>query len=172
MTEDGGILHVRHDDIVSLRCFNLSREPAYLTVFDLTPLLRVHNVLKKKYGDFKDVQQVGPGGVRSYNDAQSLSFKIRVPDELETRGECDDVVKIFVTSRPVSLNSLEVAAIASSVGETEATIRSGGDSLMKALEVLLPPTRGSGSISAEGSWLTRNFVIRVSKRKETSNENE
>ena len=172
VVEDGGVLHVKHDDIVSLRCFNLSRQPAYLTVFDLTPLLRVHNLLKVKYGGFKDVQQFGQGGVRSLTDAQSLSFKIRVPDELDRIGECDDVIKIFVTSRPVSLNSFELAAIASSVGQTESTMRSGGDSLMKALEILSPPTRGSGSNFTEGSWLTRNFVIRVSKRNETSSENE
>ena len=170
--EDGGILHVRHGDIVSLRCFNLSQEPAYLVVFDLTPSLRVHNVLKKKYGAFKDVQRFGQGGARSSSDTEPLNIKMGVPKELDARGECEDMIKIFVTSRPVSLASLELEAVDSSVGQAESNLRDGGDSLLKALEILSPPTRGPGSIFAEGSWLTRSFVIRVSKGKETSDGNE
>ena len=55
VAEDEGVLHIRHDDIISFRYFNLSQKPVYLTVFDLTSLLRIYNVFKKKYKDFKDV---------------------------------------------------------------------------------------------------------------------
>ena len=164
---DGGVLHVRHEDVVSLRCFNLSQEPAYLIVFDLTPSFRIHNVLKKKYGAFKDVQRFGQGGARSSTDTEPLNIKMRVPDG---RGECEDVIKIFVTSRPVPLASLELEVVGSSVGQAESTLRDGGDSLLKALEILSPTSRGSGGTFAEGSWLTRSFVIRVSKGKESLDE--
>ena len=170
VAEETGIIYVMQDEIVSLRCFNRSEEPAYLTVFDLTPLLRVQNVLKKKYGGFKDVQRFGQGGARSVTDVQPLDIRMRVPAELDALGACDDVLKIFVTSRPVSLASFELTAISSSIGQRKSTLRASGDSLMKALDILSPPTRGSGSAAAEGSWLTRNFVIRVSKSNKSTNE--
>ena len=170
VAKDRGVLQIMHGDVVSLRCFNLSEKPAYLTVFNLTPLLKVHNVLRKKYGGFKDVQQFGRGGAMSIADVKPLNIAVRVPDELDALGECDDVIKIFVTSRPVSLASLELAAILSSVGQPESTLRGGAASLIEAIGILSPPSRGSGSAFAGGSWLTRNFVIRVSKSKTSANE--
>ena len=143
MAEDWGILDVMHGDIASLRRFNRSVEPGYLSVFDLSPLLRVHNVLQKKYGDFKDVQLFGQGGARSIADVQPLNIKMTVPEEVDTLGECDGI-KIFVTSRPVSLALLELAAIISNGGQSESTLRGSRDSLMKALEILSPPARGYG----------------------------
>lgn len=158
-----GSLHVSHGENVELRCLNLSKKPAYLSVFNLTPLWRIENILTKKYGDYKDLSPAESGSTQHVASTKPLKITMKIPEVLEHLGECDDVIKIFVTSRPVLLSSLRLPALSLSERIIEPATRSSEQSLMKLLEYLSPITRGSGNTMTDECWLTRNFVIHVSK---------
>jgi hypothetical protein len=163
VAEDMGVLDVTHGETVLLRCLNLSKEPAYLSIFNLSPLWRIENLLMPKYGDFKDLSPSREGFTQSIADIRPLKIKMTVPDELDAHGKCGDVIKVFVTSRPVSLSSLRLPGISLNNRQLEPSIRSGGRSMMELLERLSPTTRGPSNTIVDERWLTRNFVIHVSK---------
>lgn len=158
-----GSLHVSHGENVELRCLNLSKKPAYLSVFNLTPLWRIENILMKKYGDYKDLSPAESGPTQRVVSTKPLKITMKISEVLEHLGECDDVIRVFVVSRPVSLSSLRLPTLSSSERMIEPATRSSEQSLMKLLEYLSPTTRGSGNTMTDECWLTRNFVIHVSK---------
>ena len=158
-----GSLHVSHGENVELRCSNLSKKPAYLSVMNLTPLWRIDNILRKKYGDYKDLPPLEEGFTQHTVDSRPLKITMRIPEVLESLNKCSDVIKVFVTSRPVSLSSLCLPALSSSDRVIEPATRSSERSLVKLLEHLSPTTRGSGNTMTDECWLARNFVVHVSK---------
>ena len=162
-THSTGNLHVNDGDFVELRCLNLSHKPAYLSVINLTPLWGIDNILRKKYGDYKDLAPVRSSSIPHVADTGPLRFRMTIPKVLEHMSECSDVIKVFVTSRPVSISSLCLPALALRDQVTEPATRSSEFSLMKLLDYLSPITRGSGNTMTDECWLTRNFVIYVSK---------
>ena len=162
-TYSTGNLHVKHGEIVQLRCLNLSGKPAYLSVINLTPLWEIDNILRKKYGDYKDLVPMMSNSIPHMAGSTLLKFRLTIPEALEHMSKCSDVIKVFVTSRPVSLSSLCLPALASRDKLMGPTTRSSELSLIKLLEYLSPTTRGSGNTMTDECWLTRNFVIHVSK---------
>ena len=162
-TYSTGNLHVKHGEILELRCLNLSGKPAYLSVIDLTPLWGIDNILRKKYGDYKDLVPTRSSSLPYVADTTPLKVRMTIPKVLEHMSECSDVIKIFVTSRPVSISSLCLPALASRDQVVESVRRSSELNLMNLLEHLSPTTRGSGNTMIDECWLTRNFVIHVSK---------
>ena len=158
-----GNLHVNHGETVELRCLNLSGRSAYLSVINLTPLWGIDNILRKKYGDHKDLAPMRSSSAPPMADSTPLKVRMTIPKALEHMSKCSDVIKVFVTSRPVSLSSLCLPALASKDLQIEPATRSSELSLMKLLEYLSSTTRGSGNMMTDECWLTRNFVIYVSK---------
>ena len=158
-----GSLHVSHGEKVELRCLNLWKKTAYLSVINLTPLWRIDNVLKKKYGDYKDLPPWEGSFTQQVTGTRPLKITMTIPEVLKNLRECSDVIKVFVTSKPVSLSSLLLPALSSRDRVIEPAARSSERSLMELLEYLSPPTRGSGNTMADECWLTRNFVIHISK---------
>ncbi len=158
-----GSLHVCHGENVELRCLNLSKKPAYVSVINLTPLWRIDNILRKRYGDYKDLPPLEEDSTPHVADTRPLKITMTIPKVLEHLSKCSDVIKVFVTSRPVSLSSLCLPALGSNDQVIEPATRSSERSLMELLEYLSPTTRGSGNTMTDECWLTRNFVIHVSK---------
>ena len=158
-----GSLYISHGECVELRCLNLSTKSAYLGVINLTPLWRIDNILRKKYGDYKDLPPLRSGSTQHVADTRSLKIMMKIPEVLGNLNRCSDVIKVFVTSKPVSLSSLLLPALGSSDQGIEPITRNSERSLMELLEYLSPITRGSENIMKDESWLTRNFVIHVSK---------
>ena len=162
-TYSTGNLHVNHGETVELRCLNLSHKPAYLSVINLTPLWGIDNILRKKYGDYKDLTPMGSNSIPHVADTTPLKVRMTIPKVLEHMSECSDVIKVFVTSRPVSLSSLCLPALASTDQVIEPGRRNSERSLIKLLDELSSTSRGSGNTMIDECWLTRNFVIHVSK---------
>ena len=157
-----GSLCVSHGENIELRCLNLSKKPAYLSVINLTPLWRIDNILKKKYGNYKDLP-AWEGFTQHVADTKPLKITMTIPEVLKDLSECSDVIKVFVTSKPVSLSSLHLPVLGSSDRVIEPATRSSEESLMELLDYLSPSTRGSVNKMTDECWLTRNFVIHVSK---------
>ena len=160
VVDSTGSLHVSHGEKVELRCLNLWKKTVYLSVINLTPLWRIDNILRKKYGDYKDLP---PCFTQHMTSIRPLKITMTIPEVLKDLRECSDVIKVFVTSKPVSLSSLHLPALSSRDRVIEPATRSSERSLMELLEYFSPPTRGSGNTMADECWLTRNFVIHISK---------
>ena len=158
-----GSLHVSHKENVKLQCLNLSKKPAYLSVFNLTPLWGIKNILLEKHGDYMDLSPFNKGASKSLADAKPLKITMSIPEILQHQGTCDDVIKVFIASSPVSLSSLCLPALSLSDQVLGSVTRSKERSLITLLEYLSPTTRGRGNAIADDCWLTRNFVIHVSK---------
>ena len=87
------------------------------------------------------------------------------PEGINTRGKNDEVLKLFLTSEPVSLSSLRMVALNSFTGhQSSKQPREGSEGDLKdLLECLSPITRGAAhNTGRKGIWLTRNFVIHIS----------
>ncbi|KAL9611934.1 MAG: hypothetical protein Q9167_003457 [Letrouitia subvulpina] len=170
----GGVLDVTHGDELELRCVNISEEsPVYLSVFNLSSSWQIDTVLRKGSDDYRELPpQTGRTGKEEaklapkITDTKPIKIKMTFSEGIDTDGKSDDVLKLFVTSEPVSLSSLRMAALNSFTShQSSKQPRKGSEGdLMDLLECLSPTTRGTTRDTGRGgSWLTRNFVIHVSK---------
>ena len=145
------IIDVQHKDKLSLTIENLSRKPLYLVVFDLGPLWQIENLLSQKGGaGFKVVEQKSEEKVKWY---------MTVPEQFVDRGQyqCDDILKVFVTSKPSSFTP----SLLPKVHTSDGVDRSDCDHLLTFLSGLVTSTRGSEyDIQGEG-WISWNFHIRT-----------
>ena len=157
-----GGLHVSHGEKVELWCSNLSKQSVYLSVYNLRPQWQITNLLEKKYGDYKELFPAESLSTQRGANTKPLKITMTIPEVLKHLGECDDVIKIFITSRPVSLSALRLPALKFSERLAEPGTRGSKQSLMELLEYLSPATRGPQNMTTDECWLTRNFIIHVS----------
>jgi hypothetical protein len=151
--EAAGFLNVNEDDVLSLTVKNLSDKPLYLAIFDLGPSWQIDNLLCQLGGCGFEV--VPPKNER-YSGKKEIKWTMVVPESFRSQGqyECEDIIKVFVTSRPISFAPLLLPKI---MGES---VRGDYNQLSKFLSGLATPFRGEDDTPDE-EWATRNFLIRT-----------
>jgi hypothetical protein len=84
---------------------NKGTKPLYLFVYNLGPCWEIENILKASY-------EVIPPKLPelSFRGVTRKKIKMKVPEELRNEGyrECDDMIKVFLTSRPTSFDLFEL----------------------------------------------------------------
>lgn len=87
---------------------------------------------------------------------------MEVPESLQSRGEkqCEDIVKVFVTSKATSFPSMVLPDIPLQAQHRGGQARETGDMLLTFLEGLNTSLRGNGHAEGE-EWATRSFIIRT-----------
>jgi hypothetical protein len=98
-------LEVKHGAIAELVVENRGDKELYAFVYDLGPSWRVENVGRGTYTvvPSRDDEERFTGKCR-------IKLEMKVPDKMIERGHhsCEDIVKVFVTSRPTSFDLFEL----------------------------------------------------------------
>ena len=99
------IINAQHGDLLSLTVENLGQKPLYLAIFDLGPLWQINSLLSQSGGPgFRVVEQKSDW----CSGKEEIKWRMKVPEQFTDRGQyqCDDILKVFVTSKPSSFAPL------------------------------------------------------------------
>jgi hypothetical protein len=150
---ESGTFEVKHGGTWEFTVENVSDKPLYMAIFNFTPCWGVINLVSANGGgDYRVVPQ---------KEKLELLLQMEVPEQLQSLGEtqCEDIVKVFITSRPTSFPSVilpQLALNADSLGRHVCD----GEPVSKFLSELVARFRGQDD-GMHGEWATRNFVIRT-----------
>jgi hypothetical protein len=163
-------VNTKHLDLLSIRCINQSRnQRVFFWVFWLTETKKIFNPCaahseekrkESKYGRYRTIESGSP---KDINRVKPLSLRLRVP---ENRDTSDDILKVFVTDKEISLDSLELPAISNITKESQIEVQQRGhnlDEFMEILSDLSTTARASGGSLAKGDWFTRDFLVHISR---------
>ena len=161
-----GLVDVNHEDELSLTIQNLSDKPLYVALFNLGPSWQVASLICENGGG--DYRVVPPkDDTRRHSGTTEIRWAMVVPESFIKQGhcQCEDVMKVFITSRPTSFAPMVLPKIPISVENVYAPVRGDYSQLSKFLSELATPFRGAGGGISDDEWVTRNFVIRTHYRK-------
>lgn len=142
----GCLIEVKHEEAakftLTLEIRNLRRENLYIYIYNLGPDWQVANIY---HGTYEAIPQLK--SIDKFTGTLTKRFKTKVPLEMRKKGyqECEDIIKIFVTSEPTSFDVLELPKL----GE-----------LVKAKEPIRGGSKSSTDISQ--SWAALSFTVRTS----------
>ena len=144
----GFTIKVEHDRDVNhtleLTVKNKGGQDLYVYVYNLGPLWQVQNILRGSYEVIppRQTDQRLTGVFRK-------KLKTLIPPELSSRYqmECNDIVKVFVTSQPTTFDSLELSKMGTAPKKKDGN-----------------KTDRNSSVSSSGDWATLNFPIQIHLR--------
>ena len=155
-----GVIKVRANEAINFIFHNHSSRPLYLTVYDLTPSWQIQGILSSAGGpDYWVIQPKDTA--KSHTGQKNIPMKMVIPEEIKQRGqaECEDIMKLFVTTRPTSFAALNLPRL-KMLDET--LLRRQSDDLGNFLTELALPYRGSDvGGPCDEDWTTRNYIIRT-----------
>ena len=159
-----GYIEVKDGDTCTITFRNLDTTDTgykYITFFNFTPSWGVSNLVSQAgEGDSRIVPpQKGPeSSVHRFPMKMTVPAHIRDGQLGEGRDEsgpvAEDVVKVFITSRPTTFPAMILPPLVGPV------VRGGTDQLARLLEGLKNANRGEGDMVA--NWACENIIIRTS----------
>ena len=132
-------IEVKHGAIAELVVTNRGGKAFYAFVYNLGPSWQVENVYQGTY----IVVTPRKDGERFIGTTRK-SLRMKVPDRVKEQGyrSCDDIVKVFITSRPTSFGMLELPRLGGSVKASR-------------------PNRTAHVGEGPETWVAMNFPIRT-----------
>jgi hypothetical protein len=160
--EAGDILNVSHEDELSLTVQNFGDKPLYVAIFDLGPSWQIASLTCEDGGG--EYMVVPSKNDRGDAGKIEVEWEMIVPDSFRKRGQeqCEDVIKVFVTSKPTSFAPLVLPKIPISAENVDRSVRGVHNQLSEFLSGLATPLRGTKDDSLDEQWVTWNFIIRTS----------
>ncbi|KAK3984181.1 caspase domain-containing protein [Cladorrhinum sp. PSN332] len=155
-SEASGVFEVRHGDQWGFSVENLGDRPLYLAIFNFKPSWQIANLVSQAgEGDSLIVEPKGEGGT----DKREIWLKMDIPEPLQSRGEkrCEDIVKVFITSKQTSFPSMVLPDLSLCAEIPTRVARGSDDQLLKFLLELIVPFRDQDHV--QGEWASRNFII-------------
>lgn len=166
--EVAGILDVKHESELSLTFRNLSDIPLYLAIFDLGPLWQIDSLLcSSGGGDFKVVPPKhdgkGDSGKAEHSGKTEIRWSMNVPESFRNldQCQCEDVLKVFVTSKSTSFAAVMLPKISKSAEALYGSMRGGGYDQLSQFLSELKALRGTKDDPSDEEWIARNFLIRT-----------
>lgn len=155
-----GVFNVKHGDEWSFTAENFGDCPLYLAIFNFTPSWKIVDLVSQSgEGDFRVIQ---PRDKEDRNKKE-IRLQMEVPEFLQRRGkkQCEDVVKVFLTSKPTSFPSMVLPEISFQPETPNRAVRGSDGQLSKFLLELTAGFRGTDVAHEE--WACRNFIICTTK---------
>lgn len=154
-----GIIDVKHEDVLCLTVENLGEKPLYVAIFNLGPEWQIDSLLSQQGGGGFSVV---PSKDESYCGKEEIKWRMSVPESLRSKGvyHCEDVLKVFITSKPSSFAPMLLPKVSISGGHFDRLVRGDCDRVSSFLARLSAPLRGEDEIVGE-EWAARNFLIRT-----------
>ena len=99
---------------------------------------------------------------------QDMNMVMEVPEFFQNRGEggCEDVVKVFITSKATYFPSMILPEMPLSAKDLDGEFRSGHSHILTFLSELVGGLRVEGT-AFHDQWATRSFIIRTHVRRES-----
>jgi Caspase domain len=141
----GRVVEVEQDDEVKftleLQATNKGNKDLYVYIYDIGPCWQVKNIYS---GSYEAIPPLYSGS--GFTGMLRKKLKMSVPAEMREKGhrQCDDIIKIIVTSQPTSFDLLELPKLGEPVKRNTTSRTSRG-----------------GDHSSE-DWAALNFPIRTS----------
>ena len=135
----GYLVEAEHDEIkFELVVENKENKELYIYIYDMGPFWQIRNLLEGTY-ECSPPQHISIG----FTGVFKKRIKMRVPQEMRDKGiyQCEDIIKVFVTSQPSSFDLLELPKL----GEPRS-----GDSPKSYIT--------SRAVLKDGSYLSENWV--------------
>lgn len=160
--EAGGFLDINHGGELGLTVQNLGEKPLCLAVFDLGPSWQIDDLLSESGdGDFMVVPP--KNDEKAHTGKIEIIFQMTVPESFrnQDRHQCEDIIKVFVTSKSTSFTPLRLPKLSTSAGYLDGLIRGDHNQLSRFLSGLSTSFRGAEDDISDEEWTTRNFVVRI-----------
>lgn len=159
-----GWVRVTHGSEWDLEIENRGDGPLYVSIFCMNASWGVVNLVDDGAGtEFVVVppkSDEGPG-------TECLSIGMEMPDAIAEQGhaECEDLIKVFVTSRPTSFPGTILPKLASGLQDAGEATRGAGDadmisSVVQELRACYRST-GEHDLTTAEQWATRTMIIRI-----------
>ncbi|RYP41124.1 hypothetical protein DL768_010539 [Monosporascus sp. mg162] len=154
VTDSGGF-SVNHGGTWGFTIENHCDKPLYMTIFNFNPSWEVVNMVSESGDDDYIIVPARKGGISSRKEMRLL---MEVPESgrIAGKGQCEDVVKVFVTNRPISFPSVILPKMPVDPDSLHGAAR-GVNALSRVLLELSSSSRGDDQ--GEEQWTTQNFII-------------
>jgi hypothetical protein len=157
-----GVFDIKHNDKLSLVVQNAGDKPLYLHIYNLGPSWQINGLIcDDGGGDYKVV--LPKDDMKGHTGKEEMTLQMTVPETFRDRGQyqCEDIVKIFITSKPSSFSALVLPKIPIAAGALDGPVRGDHNRLSKFLSGLAIPFRGAEDDISDEEWVTRQFVVRT-----------
>ncbi|KAM6487647.1 caspase domain-containing protein [Trichoderma sp. SZMC 28011] len=150
---NSSVFDVEHGGTWQLEIENKGKTALYFTLLDFTPSWKIDNLLSES----------GHNGfwVLEPESKEVLSLVMEVPVLLQKKGirYCEDIIKVFVTSRATSFPSMVLPELSHDNPQYRGQPHEVTDELLALITGLTGSVRGEDA--GYEQWATRNFIIRT-----------
>lgn len=156
---DGGepsnssVFDIKHGGTWELEIENKGETALYFTLFNFTPSWKIENLLSESgHNSF---------WVLEPKSKEVLPLVMEVPEFLQSNGTgcCEDIIKVFITSRATSFPSMVLPELPLYGPHKRGQPHEAGDELSALITGLVGSVRGKDA--GHEKWATRNFIIRT-----------
>ncbi|KAF4953224.1 hypothetical protein FGADI_6199 [Fusarium gaditjirri] len=148
-----GIFQVPDGGAFGFTIENHAQGPLYMAVFDFDPSWGVKNLVSGSGGD--DYLLVPPTHGQKPG-TKEIKLEMTAPSHLDLRSQARDVIKVFITDKPVSFPSMVLPGL-----DTKSNSRNSSASAEILSDFIKHLTTGGRMRSAgnRGAWMVHNFII-------------
>lgn len=160
--DPAGAMEIQDNGKLNIKFHNTSQMPLFLSLHCLNPLWQIDSIYRA--GGGPDYYVIQPEDVSlNHTGKRKVTITMRIPEELKRSGRrrCDDVLKVFVTTKGTSFATLRLGKLPGC--DQEEAMRGHSTQLSSFLDSLAAPRRGrvDDARARENEWATRNFVVRT-----------
>ncbi|PVH92912.1 hypothetical protein DM02DRAFT_677192 [Periconia macrospinosa] len=162
-----GMIEAKEEGVLCLTVENYGNRPIYVAVFDLGPEWQIDNLLSQEggggFGVFPPSTGVSSG-------KEQISWRMSIPQSYKKQGvrQCHDVLKVFVTSRASSFESMLLPKIPLSTTRSDGSCAKDYNRLSMFLSRLTVSSRSE--YDSEDAWAVRDFFINTNAMVERNNK--
>jgi hypothetical protein len=148
-----GIFKVLDGQTFGFAIENHADHPLYMAVFDFAPSWGVNNLISASGGG--DYVLIPPTHGQS-RGMKEMKLKMTVPSYLNLHGQARDVIKVFITDKPVSFPGMVLPGL-----DVKSNLRnsSAGADILSDLIKHLSTGGRMRSAGNKGSWMSHSFVV-------------
>ncbi|PNP74357.1 hypothetical protein FNYG_12406 [Fusarium nygamai] len=148
-----GIFKVLDGETFGFTIDNLADHPLYMAVFDFAPSWGVNNLISSSGGG--DYVLIPPPNGQS-RGIKEMNLKMTVPRHLSLQGRARDVIKVFITDKPVSFPGMVLPGL-----DVKSNLRNSFASAGILSDLIKHLNTGGRMRSAgnKGAWVSHNLVV-------------
>ncbi|KAI1825597.1 caspase domain-containing protein [Xylaria intraflava] len=156
--DPSGVYAVAHRDIWGFTIENISEKPLYMAIYNFRSFWEVTNLVSNTGGDSYLVVPPREDGI---NGTKTVKLRMEVPEGSRTgaTAQCEDILKVFITSKPVSFPTLILPEMSRDIDRLGEQDR-GSDDLVFPTALRLH-FRGTDDNEIGDEWATQNFIIQT-----------
>ncbi|KAF5640405.1 hypothetical protein F25303_7153 [Fusarium sp. NRRL 25303] len=148
-----GIYKILDGEVFGFIIENHADHPLYMAVFDFSPSWAVSNLISASGGG--DYVLIPPAHGQN-RGTKEMKLKMTIPKHLSLQGRARDVIKVFITDKPVSFPGMVLPGL-----DVKSNFRNSSASADILSDLIKQLSTGGRMRSAgnKGVWITHNFVV-------------